>query len=390
MKMITPNTNISAGSINRNFLKNDAVDGTKIADDSIDSEHYVDGSIDTAHIADDAVTLAKISTTGASNDQVLQYNSTSGAVEWGDAGTSSFDPANAGAIANTTTISPAANDTHDIGSPSLKYQDVHAVTFQGTAVLADNITLSGTAGDILTYQATNEWRASASNTVRNFKLSGTPEGMASGDIGDPVLKLISSNSGWDKAHVTLVDTNTSTSVVSDVVAIVGRHEETSGAENYQLNYTLDPDNTKPRTNVGNATNQVYPGDYFIAFEKNYSDQDEIEMNLKVFGAHNGFNIIAKDDSNGSNFSGDGLAYNWKPINLHGEAVTCNIKIGEGNTVEQLKVERYRTSLSGNLKLHVASSDPTDVAATAGDLYFNNSTNPGKVKVYNGTAWEALH
>ena len=379
MKMITPNTNITSGSINTNFLKDAAVTTAKI----------LDANVTTAKIADDAVTLAKISTTGASNDQVLTYNSTSGAVEWGDAGTSSFDPANAGAISNTGNILPAANNTWDIGSPTYKYQDVHAVTFQGIAVLADQLTISSTAGDILTWQdSTNKWVASTNNTVANFKLSGTPEGMASGDIGDPVLKLISSNSGWDKAHLTLVDTNTSTSVVSDVVAIVGRHEETSGAENYQLNYTLDPDNTKGRTNVG-GTGVTYPGDYFVAFEKNYSDQDEIEMNLKVFGAHNGFNISAKDDSNGTNWS-DGLAYNWKPIRFKGSEIVCQVGVGINMPVEQVKVERYRTSLSGNLKLHVASSDPNDVAATAGDLYFNNSTNPGKVKVYNGTAWEALH
>ena len=68
------------GSIDREHLAADIIDGTKIADDAIDSEHYtdgsidlahmsansvdsdqyVDGSIDTVHIADNQITLAKM------------------------------------------------------------------------------------------------------------------------------------------------------------------------------------------------------------------------------------------------------------------------------------------------------------------------------------------
>jgi hypothetical protein len=383
IKMITPNTNVSAGSINTNFLKDAAVTVDKMAANSVDSDQYVDGSIDTAHIGDDQVTLAKISTTGASNEQVLQYNSTSGNIEWADAGSSDFDPANAGAISNTGNILPAADNTWDIGSPSYKYNDIYAETFQGTAVLAENLNLGAPAGDILTYQdSSNRWKASSYNTVRNFFISGTPEGMQmpAAELGDPVLKLVSSNSGWDKAQVTLVDSN------DDAVAFVGRTN--NGQKNYQFNFTLDPNNTKGRTNVG-GTGNTFPGDYFVAFEKDWSDQDAIQMTQKVFGANDGFFLKVFDDSNGTSWS-DTLAYNWKPINFQGSEISCQIGVGLGSPVEQLKVEQYRTSVNGNLRLHVASSDPTGVTATAGDLYFNNSTNPGKVKVYNGTAWEALH
>ncbi|SVB34509.1 uncharacterized protein METZ01_LOCUS187363, partial [marine metagenome] len=46
---------------------------------------------------------------------------------------------------------PSANNVHDIGSPTLKYNDIYAETFQGTAVLADNLTTAGTTGQVLTY-----------------------------------------------------------------------------------------------------------------------------------------------------------------------------------------------------------------------------------------------
>ena len=72
LKVRTPNTNISTGSIKTDFIK--------------------DANVTTAKIADDAVTLAKISTTGATNGKVLTYNSTTDAVEWADT------PVNAGDV----------------------------------------------------------------------------------------------------------------------------------------------------------------------------------------------------------------------------------------------------------------------------------------------------
>lgn len=46
---------------------------------------------------------------------------------------------------------PSQDNTYDIGSPSRRYNDIYAETFQGIAVLADNLTIDGTAGQILTY-----------------------------------------------------------------------------------------------------------------------------------------------------------------------------------------------------------------------------------------------
>ena len=53
---------------------------------------------------------------------------------------------------------PSANNTFDIGSSTLKYNDIYAETFQGTAVLADNLTTSGTTGQVLTYNGSS-WAA---------------------------------------------------------------------------------------------------------------------------------------------------------------------------------------------------------------------------------------
>ena len=48
---------------------------------------------------------------------------------------------------------PQLHNTYDIGSPTAKYNDVYAETFHGTAILADNLTVSATEGQVLTYNS---------------------------------------------------------------------------------------------------------------------------------------------------------------------------------------------------------------------------------------------
>ena len=46
---------------------------------------------------------------------------------------------------------PTIDNTWDIGSPTHRFNDVYGETFQGTAVLAENLTITGQDGDVLTY-----------------------------------------------------------------------------------------------------------------------------------------------------------------------------------------------------------------------------------------------
>jgi len=59
------------GSIDREHLAADIVDGTKIADDSINSEHYVDGSIDEQHLSNSAVSSTKIADNAVTTTEIL-------------------------------------------------------------------------------------------------------------------------------------------------------------------------------------------------------------------------------------------------------------------------------------------------------------------------------
>ncbi len=73
---------------------------------------------------------------------------------------------------------PDQNNMWDIGSPLRRFNDIYAETLQGTAVLSDNLTISGNVGDILAYDG-SKWIAAApsggggSGTVQLLSIDGT-------------------------------------------------------------------------------------------------------------------------------------------------------------------------------------------------------------------------
>lgn len=222
----------------------------------------------------------------------------------------------------------------------------------GTAVFNNNVEIVVSNGQ--------------NNPVKMEKASGLT-------LTNPVLHLEGGESSWNKPQLLLEDSN------GNACAIVGRND--TGQTNYQLNYTLDPSHSHPRTNVGGDGN-TYAGDYFVAFRKEYSNQDEIQMDMQVFGAHNGFNLEVRDDANGTNWAGDGRAYNHKPIRLKGSQI--ELKTGAGD-FEAVKVESDRTTINNLTRLHNAASDPS--SPLEGDVYYNTGTD--RIKLYTGAGWKTL-
>tara|TARA_R110001632_G_scaffold36316_3_gene91602 strand:- start:1860 stop:4229 length:2370 start_codon:yes stop_codon:yes gene_type:complete len=182
---------------------------------------------------------------------------------------------------------------------------------------AGNITFATNSGAGTTINNNADNRiitgSNTANTLEgeaNFTWDGT-NGLISGtasDLTTPVLKLETSNSNWNAPQLLCADSN------GNVFSQVGRHNTTDDL--YQWNITLDPDNTNGRTGV-----TTFAGDYFVSFEKNYSDQSDIRMDMNVYGAHNAFNINVRDDYN----SGGGNQYGLRPLNLN--ALETNINAG---------------------------------------------------------------
>ena len=71
----------------------------------------------------------------------------------------------------------------DVGSPTQRFNDIYAETLQGTAVLANNLTISGQAGDLLGYDG-QRWvpiPATAGETPQMLSLDGTTLTLSQGN-----------------------------------------------------------------------------------------------------------------------------------------------------------------------------------------------------------------
>lgn len=81
---------------------------------------------------------------------------------------------------------PDQNNMWDIGSPLRRFNDIYAETLQGTAVLSDNLTITGNVGDLLAYDG-QKWIAATpsqtggSGTVQLLSLNGTTLSISNGN-----------------------------------------------------------------------------------------------------------------------------------------------------------------------------------------------------------------
>ena len=103
---------------------------------------------------------------------------------------------------------PTQNNKWDIGSPEHRFNDVYGETFQGTAVLSDNLTVSGTAGQVLTYNG-SAWVAADptgasggdSNAIpQTLQLSGNALSISGGNAIDLSDLVSSGPAGADGAQ----------------------------------------------------------------------------------------------------------------------------------------------------------------------------------------------
>ena len=78
---------------------------------------------------------------------------------------------------------PAVDNTYDIGSAELRYNDVYGERFHGTAILADQLTVTGNDGDVLAYR-NGSWVAENSPAAQSLTLDGTELQISGGNTVD--------------------------------------------------------------------------------------------------------------------------------------------------------------------------------------------------------------
>ena len=64
---------------------------------------------------------------------------------------------------------PTQDNAFDIGSEESRFNDIYAQTFQGVAILAENLAITGNAGDVLVYNNTSlKWTTSGAYATKAF------------------------------------------------------------------------------------------------------------------------------------------------------------------------------------------------------------------------------
>ena len=224
---------------------------------------------------------------------------------------------------------------------------------------------------------------------RTFDVSNAVISGSAGGLTSPVLEIETDNSVYDKPQLMFKDSN------ADVWSMAGRNNTVAGL--YQAGFTFDPNNTHGRTGVTS-----FAGDYFIGFNKNYSDQSAISMDMAIFGANDGFNISVFDDFN----SGGGNQYGYKPINLKGNeinlmpggsgvalkstvdtlSINTNVEISdtvaikfESSGTEQTRIDKNEITAKGDFTINVDSDNSGNEAfkiQSAGTDVVTFSRGPG--------------
>ena len=143
---------------------------------------------------------------------------------------------------------PTLDNQFDIGSPTKRYQDVYAESFQGTAVLADNLTISGTAGQILTYNGST-WVAAdnagagggggGGSTPQTLTLTGSQIAISGGnniDIGPLVNGDYNNLSNKPTIPADVSDLTDTTNLLSDSqsLSLSGTNISISGGNSVDL------------------------------------------------------------------------------------------------------------------------------------------------------------
>jgi hypothetical protein len=346
INIVTPNTNISAGSVSTGFIKDDAVTLAKIeASDLAVTIQDDSGQEQVTQILMPAppgawgttpLTLkyGKITTYQIEDDAITRPNIDNYAV-------------------NGDKIASNSIDSNHYVDGSIDGVHINADVFTGPYVNQSNIDAGNNAsyvnGDILQGKTgvSGGWSWVHPEDLFediDVKMTGSPT-----SIVDPVLNIVTGNSG-EKPQLMATDPT------DDVWSQVGRVGDTyiGGPldKAYQWGITLDPNNTKGRTGITDTgTGTTHAGDYAVKFQKNYSNLASPVIDMKVYGANGGFNIVAMDDYNGGlpAWSIDGTAYGgygYKPITLKGSQVSLNYSPTGASTVERLSADNYGTHCSG--------------------------------------------
>ena len=276
---------------------------------------------------------------------------------------------------------PTVDNQFDIGSSTYRYQDVYAETFQGTAVLSDNLTIAGNTGDVLTYNGST-WVASppanagggGAGVPQTLTLNGSQIAISGGnniDIG-PLLN----NDYNNLANKPTIPADVSD--LTDTSNLLGGGSQTLSLSGTQL--TISGQNTVDFAGMFTDTdNQTLSwnssNNYLTISNGNYVDLSSLAGGG---GATNITDLGDVDTSSAGHVPTDGQALLWSQA--MGHWMPGDVFDGDYNSLSnQPTIPSNQTLLLSGTQLAITGGNTVDFAGMFTDtdnqtLSFDTSTN----------------
>ena len=271
---------------------------------------------------------------------------------------------------------PTLDNQFDIGSPTKRYQDVYAESFQGTAVLADNLTISGTAGQILTYNGST-WVAAdnagagggggGGSTPQTLTLTGSQIAISGGnniDIGPLVNGDYNNLSNKPTIPADVSDLTDTTNLLSDSqsLSLSGTNISISGGNSVDLAGLFT--NTDNQTLSWNSANN-----YLTISNGNYVDLSSLAGGG---GASNITDLGDVDTSSAGHTPTNGQALVWSQA--MGHWMPGDVFDGDYNSLSnQPTIPANQTLLLSGTDLSISGGNSVSLAGISGTSAWSGIT-----------------
>ena len=271
---------------------------------------------------------------------------------------------------------PTLDNQFDIGSPTKRYQDVYAESFQGTAVLADNLTISGTAGQILTYNGST-WVAAdnagagggggGGGTPQTLTLTGSQIAISGGnniDIGPLVNGDYNNLSNKPTIPADVSDLTDTTNLLSDSqsLSLSGTNISISGGNSVDLAGLFT--NTDNQTLSWNSANN-----YLTISNGNYVDLSALAGGG---GASNLTDLGDVDTSSAGHTPTNGQALVWSQA--MGHWMPGDVFDGDYNSLSnQPTIPANQTLLLSGTDLSISGGNSVSLAGISGTSAWSGIT-----------------
>ena len=273
---------------------------------------------------------------------------------------------------------PTQDNVYDLGSAEARFNDVYGETFQGTAILAHNLTISGTEGDVLTFSG-GRWvagQATQDGTVasQTLSISGNQLSISGGNtISLPVYQDVDNYIKLDGHSIPSVDNQwdigSATHRFNDIYA-----ETLQGTAILANNLTVQGNSGDVLTYVNGAW-AARPASQAQVDLSDYATTTD--LNNAIAGITIPTDINQLTDASGLLGQGSGFSGDYNDLTNKPTIPTVPTDISQltdtTGIIQAANTDNQTLTLSGST-LQISGGNSVDLSGIGGVTDYNNLTN----------------